>query len=95
MSDGPVKSSKMPRHWRDFKNRASNSTYSLDQVSEAFEQAVKIDFRDAPLSDVRSILDSGEQGSPSLENRAGQLDKLSKSNRGSVIVSTLVDCLKK
>ena len=93
MSDGPVKSSEMPKHWRDLKDRASNIAYSLDQVSEALVQAVKMDFKDAPLSEVRSILGGGEQGSLSLEDRVGQLDELSQSNRGSVVTGTLIDCL--
>ncbi|MDE0333059.1 MAG: hypothetical protein OXL41_14460 [Nitrospinae bacterium] len=94
MSDGPVKSLGMPRHLRDLKERASNLAYSIDQVSEAHVCAVKKDFKNAPLSEVRSILGGGEQRSLSLEDRTKLFDALSQSHRGSVVAVTLIDCAK-
>lgn len=92
MSDGPHRSLPMRRHWRDLAERAATPAYSAEQVAEAFPIALKRDFREAPLSQVRDILGGSAQTSLFKEDRAAQLEAARQACRGSAAGNTLIDC---
>lgn len=92
MSDGPHRSLPMRRQWRDLAERAATPAYSAEQVAEAFPLALKRDFREAPLSQVRDILGGSAQTSLFKEDRAAQLEGARQACRGSAAGNTLIDC---
>lgn len=92
MSDGPHRSLPMRRQWRDLAERAATPAYSTAQVAEAFPVALKRDFREAPLSQVRDILGGSAQTSLFKEDRAARLETARQACRGSAAGNTLIDC---
>lgn len=92
MSDGPHRSLPMRRHWKALAARAATPAYSPTQVAEAFPVALKRDFGEAPLSQIRDILGGGEQSSLFREDRAAQLEAARHACRGSAAANTLIDC---
>ena len=92
MSDGPHRSLPMRRHWKDLAQRAANSAYAPEEVTRAFSVALKRDFRDVPLSQVRDIFGGGEQSSMFQEDWESQLEAARRTCRGSAPGNTLIDC---
>lgn len=92
MSDGPHRSLPMRRHWKDLAERAGTPAYSPGDVADAFPVALRRDFREAPLSQIRDILGGGEQSSLFEEDRTGQLEAARRACRGSAAGNTLIDC---
>ena len=93
MSDGPHRSLPMRRHWKELAKRLENSSYTPEEIDEAWLSALKKDFREVPLSETRAILVGNGQGSLFKENRAAQIDSVRQSCRGSVVGDTLIDCV--
>jgi hypothetical protein len=91
MSDGPYKSLPMRRHWRALAERAATPAYTPDQVAESFPIALKNEFREAPLAQIRNIL-GGPQDSLFQEDPVIQLEAVRRSYRGSAVANTLIDC---
>lgn len=92
MSDGPHRSLPMRPRWKTLAERASKGAYATQEVADAFSVALKRDFQEAPLSDVRSILGAGEQGALFSDDCAAQLDAARRGCRGSAAGNTLIDC---
>ena len=92
MSDGPHRSLTMRQHWKDLAKRAANPAYSPDEVSEALLPPLRREFREAPLSEIRGILDDGKQNSLLKEDRAARLDAARQLCRGSAAGNTFIDC---
>lgn len=92
MSDGPHRSLPMRRHWKDLAERAATSAFTLDQVAEAFPVALKNEFSEAPLAQIRHILGGSPQTSLFKEDRAVQLEAARRTCRGSAAGNTLIDC---
>jgi hypothetical protein len=93
MSDGPLKSMKMRRHWRPFADRVENPACPLKEVCEALEHAIKRDFAEAPVEQVKNILGGGhEQASLFPQERIAQLEKLRRECPGSAAAKALIDC---
>lgn len=93
MSDGPLKSMKMRRHWRPFADRVENPARSLKEVCEALEHALKKDFVEAPVEQVKNILGGGrKQASLFPQERIAQLEKLRRECPGSTAAKALIDC---
>jgi hypothetical protein len=82
----------MRRHWKALAARAATPAYSPTQVAEAFPVALKRDFREAPLSQIRDILGGGPQSSLFQEDRTAQLEAARRACRGSAAGNTLIDC---
>lgn len=93
MSDGPLKSMKMRRHWRPFAERVENPACPLKEVCDALKHALKKDFAEAPVEKVRNILGGGhEQASLFPQERIAQLERLRRECSGSTAANTLIDC---
>jgi hypothetical protein len=93
MSDGPLKSMKMRRHWRPFADRVENPACPLNEVCGALEHALKKDFAEAPVEQVKDILGGGrKQASLFPQERIGQLEKLRRECPGSAAAKALIDC---
>ena len=92
MSDGPHRSLPMKRHWKKFAERLENSSYTPEEIDEAWLSALKKDFREPPLSEIRTILVGNGQRPLFKENLAAQLDSVRQSCRGSAVGNTLIDC---
>lgn len=92
MSDGPHRSLPMRRHWRALAERAATPAYAAEQVAEAFPVALKRDFREAPLAQIRDILGGGSQSSLFQEDRTAQMEAARQACRGSSAGNTLIDC---
>jgi hypothetical protein len=92
MSDGPLKSLPMQRHWKKLAERAANPSYTCDEVDEGLLPPLMREFKEAPLSEIRAILGGGEQGTLFNESRAAQLDAARQACRGSAAGNTLIDC---
>lgn len=93
MSDGPLKSMKMRRHWRPFAERVQNPSCPLDQVCEALNYGLEKDFAEAPVEQVKDILGGGrKQASLFPQERVSQLEKLRHERPGSAVAKALIDC---
>lgn len=92
MSDGPHRSLPMRRPWKLLAERAGTPAYAPEEVSEAFPVALKSDFREAPLEQVRDILGGSGQSSLFGEDRAARLEEARRMCRGSAAGNTLIDC---
>ena len=92
MSDGPHKTLPMRQHWKAVSQLAANSTFALDDVADAFQIALKRDFRNVPLSEVRDIFGGCEQTSLFQEDRQSHLEAARRTCRGSVAGNALIDC---
>lgn len=93
MSDGPLKSMKMRRHWRPFAERVENPSCPLDQVCDALNHALKKDFAEAPVEQVKDILGAGcKQASLFPQERISQLENLRRECPGSAAAKALIDC---
>ena len=92
MSDGPHKSLPMHPHWRDFAERAANPACAMEEVGEALVPALKREFAEAPVEDVRDTLGGGKSASLFAEERVTQLEALRDKCRGSAAAKTLIDC---
>jgi hypothetical protein len=93
MSDGPLKSMKMRRHWRPFAERVENPACPLKEVCDALKHALKKDFAEAPVEKVKNILGGGrEQASLFPQERIAQLEKLRRECPGSAAAKALIDC---
>jgi len=92
MSDGPHRSLPMRRQWRDLAERAATPAYTAEQVAEAFPVALKHDFREAPLLQIRDILGDSAQVPLFNEDLSPQLEAARRACRGSAAGNTLIDC---
>ncbi len=92
MSDGPHRSLPMRRHWKDLAQRAATAAFTAEQVAEAFPVALKNEFSEAPLAEIRKILGDRVQNSLFKENRAAQLEAVRRECPGSAAGNTLIDC---
>jgi hypothetical protein len=92
MSDGPHRSLPLKPAWKVLAERAAKAAYSADEVCEALPRALKREFREAPIADVRSILGAGGQGSLFTNDIVEQLETARGSCRGSSAGSALIDC---
>lgn len=93
MSDGPLKSMKMRRHWRPFAERVENPAFPLKEVCDALNHALKKDFAEAPVEQVQNILGGGrKQASLFPQERIAQLEKLRRECPGSAAAKALIDC---
>ncbi len=92
MSDGPHRSLPMRQHWKKLAERLEKSSYTPEEIDEAWLFALKKDFSGAPLSEIRAILVGNGQRSLFKENHAAQLDSMRQNCRGSVAENTLIDC---
>ena len=92
MSDGPHRSLPMRRPWKLLAERAGTPAYAPQEVSEAFPVALKSDFREAPLAQVRDILGGTGQSSLFSEDRAARLEETRRMCRGSAAGNGLIDC---
>lgn len=92
MSDGPHRSLPMRRHWRDLAERAATPAFTAEQVAEAFPVALKNEFREAPLAQIRDILGGGAQSSLFKEDRAAKIETARRACAGSAAGNTLIDC---
>jgi MoCo/4Fe-4S cofactor protein with predicted Tat translocation signal len=46
----------MRRYWKNLAERAATPAFTTEQVAEAFPVALKNEFREAPLAQIRDIL---------------------------------------
>jgi hypothetical protein len=81
----------MRRHWKDLAERAATPAYSPHEVGEAFPVALKNDFREAPLEQIRDILGGGKQGSLFKEDRAAHFEAARGACRGAAAGQALID----
>ena len=89
MSDGPHRSLPMRRHWKDFAERSAKAAFSPDEVCEALPYALKREILEAPIKDIRDIMNGGSLFS---EFRVEQLEALRQSCRGSASATRVIDC---
>lgn len=89
MSDGPHRSLPMRRHWKDLAQRAAKSAFAPEEVCEALPYALKRDILEAPIKDIRDIM---EGGSLFPELRIEQLEALRETCRGSAPANLAIDC---
>lgn len=92
MSDGPHKSLPMRDHWRNLAERATTPAFTAEQVAEAFPVALKNDFCEAPLAQLRDIFGDNAQSSLFTADRVAQLEATRRECRGSAAGNTLIDC---
>jgi len=89
MSDGPHRSLPMRRHWKDLAQRAAKSAFAPEEVCGAMPYAVKRDILEAPIKDIRGIMNGG---SLFPELRVEQLEALRETCRGSAPANLAIDC---
>jgi hypothetical protein len=82
----------MRRHWKHLAERAATPAFTAEQVAEAFPVALKNEFREAPLGQIRDILGGSAQSSLFKEDRAAQLEGARRACPGSAAGNTLIDC---
>lgn len=82
----------MRRHWKDLAERAAAPAFTAEQVAEAFPVALKNEFSEAPLTQIRDILGGSAQSSLFEEDRAVQLEAVRRACPGSAAGNTLIDC---
>ena len=82
----------MRRHWKDLAERAAAPAFTAEQVAEAFPVALKNEFSEAPLTQIRDILGGSAQSSLFEEDRAVQLEAVRRACPGSATGNTLIDC---
>ena len=92
MSDGPHRSLPMRQHWKDLAERVENFSFTPEETAEALFCALEKDFRGAPLSVIRAILDDTRQGFLFKENHVEQLDATRQTCPGLATGNTLIDC---
>lgn len=92
MSDGPHRSLPMRRHWKDFAERAAKAAYSGNEVCEALMHALWKDLAEAPLAEVRAILQGRPQGDLFADERFEQLETVRRSTRPSAASKAIIDC---
>lgn len=93
MSDGPLKSMKMRRHWRPFAERVENPACPLTEVCDSLKHALRKDFAEAPVEQVKDILGaSSKQSSLFPQERIAQLERLRRECPGSAAAKALIDC---
>ena len=95
MSDGPFKSAKVRRHWRDVAEIACNPAFSRQEKQDSVERAIKREFEDVPNRKVLKIIRGEAQGSLPLEierEKIAELEKLRCQRPGSATFNSLIDC---
>jgi hypothetical protein len=92
MSDGPLKSMKMRRHWRPFAERVENPACPLKEVCDHLGHALKKDFAEAPVEQVKDILGGGRrQASLFPQEQIAQIEQLRHECPGSAAAKALID----
>lgn len=94
MSDGPHRSLPMRNHWKRLAERADKAAYSVLEVSEALPAALRQDFREAPLEQLKKALGVDDQGALFSVQNPQELDALRAECPGSAAGNTLIDCAK-
>jgi hypothetical protein len=89
MSDGPHKSLPLRPHWRTFAQRAAKAAYALDEVQETLAYAIKRDVLQAPIKNIREIMDSDTLFS---SIRIEKLEALRSRHPGSAPAQLAIDC---
>ncbi len=56
MSDGPHRSLPLRPHWKTLARRAAKAAHSPDEVAEALPFALKRELLQAPLNQIREVL---------------------------------------
>lgn len=92
MSDGPHRSLPLRRHWRQLLERVVTPSFSSGEVVEALYNAIINDLREAPMSQVLSILQGDGQPSLFHENCTNKLEALRRICPGSTAGNILLDC---
>lgn len=92
MSDGPHRSLPMRRHWKDFAERADKAAYSASDVCEALPVALRNEFREAPIEQLKAALGVGDQAGLFAADEPSQLDALRAVCPGSAAGNALIDC---
>lgn len=89
MSDGPHKSLPLRPHWRTFAQRAAKAAYALDEVRDTLAYAIKRDVLQAPIKNIREIMDSDTLFS---SMRIEKLEALRSRHPGSAPAQLAIDC---
>ena len=95
MSDGPHRSLKMPRGWKNLAERADNKAYAPEEVRDALPEALEHDWRtevpDSVCRRVRGIL-GDSQSSLFGDQRVELLEALRGETAGYALGNTFLDC---
>lgn len=89
MSDGPHRSLNMRPHWKATAQWAANPAHTADDVCRALEHALKRDILEAPIAEVRDIMNS-DTLFPDM--RIEQLEALRARHPRSPATNSLLDC---
>lgn len=95
MSDGPYKSLKMRRGWKEFANCADKNAFAPEEISDALFWALEQDCRaEIPASlvrEIRTIIQDNQQ-SFSGDERLQKLEALKSDAVGYPLANVLLDC---
>lgn len=94
MSDGPHKSLPMRKHWKILAERADKAAYSEHEVSEALPAALRAEFREIPLEQLKKALGASEQAGLFSAQSPSDLEPLRAACPGSAAGNLLIDCAK-
>ncbi|MBS9718512.1 hypothetical protein ACFFUT_09215 [Pseudohalocynthiibacter aestuariivivens] len=94
MSDGPHRSLPMRNYWKRLAERADKAAYSVYEVSEALPVALRQEFREAPVEQLKKALGADDQGALFSLQNPQELDALRTECPGSAAGNALIDCAK-
>ena len=83
MSDGPWKSLRLRRHWKQFAKRLENGAFSPEEVTEALDAALLVEARELPLKAIMRILVPNGQGTLFAPDLAKAIEALRQERPGS------------
>lgn len=89
MSDGPHRSLNMRPHWKIAAQWAANLAHTADEVCSGLAHAIKKDILEAPIAEVRDIMNS-DTLFPGM--RIEQLEGLRANHPRSAATNSLIDC---
>lgn len=89
MSDGPHRSLNMRPHWKTAAQWAANLVHSADEVCGALAHALKKDILEAPIADVRDVMN---RDTLFPDMRIEQLEALRARHPRSAPTNSLIDC---
>ena len=91
MSDGPHLSLQLRRPWRKLAERAAKAAYSVDEMVEVLEAALRRELREVPLV-IREIMGGGEQAALFDDERITQLEAARSAAWGSTPATVAINC---
>lgn len=92
MSDGPHRSLPMRKHWKCLAERAGIPSFCPAEVQAALVVALRREFLEAPIQEVRAILNGAVQPTLWLDERVLNLEAARESCRGSAAGNMFIDC---